>query len=133
MVGIVTAGVRAVPIPVPAARNPRLKPMEEPQALERMDCGGARAAVPPGAVSSFSRRGARTRLRRLDEILPALAEEAAEEGAPPVPGVWRTEVEKLRADLRGWLSGRDPQWSAAFVELGFGLTGSRRARSGEPD
>jgi CRISPR/Cas system-associated exonuclease Cas4 (RecB family) len=59
-------------------------------------------------------------LARLDEILPRLAAEAAEEHAPAIPGFWRIEVEKLRADLRGWLSGREPDWSPAHVELAFG-------------
>jgi RecB family exonuclease len=98
-----------------------LKPIEEPQTLERMDAV-VRGRLYHRVLFHLFRDGDEDVLRRLDGILPALAEEAAEEGAPPVPGVWRTEVEKLRADLRGWLSGREPQWPAAFVELGFGLT-----------
>ena len=84
-----------------------LAPMEEPEALERMDAL-VRGRLYHRVLFHLFRDGDRDPSRRLDEILPRLAAGTAEEHAPAVPGFWRTEVEKLRADLRGWLSGREP-------------------------
>lgn len=96
-----------------------LEPMAEPEALERMDAL-VRGRLYHRALFHLFRDGDRDALSRLEEILPQLAAEIAEEHAPSVPGFWRIEVEKLRADLRGWLSGREPDWSPAHVELAFG-------------
>jgi RecB family exonuclease len=96
-----------------------LEPVEEPEALERMDAL-VRGRLYHRVLFHLFRVGDRDALARLEEILPRLAAETAEEHAPAVPGFWRTEVEKLRADLRGWLSGREPDWSPAHVELAFG-------------
>jgi RecB family exonuclease len=96
-----------------------LRPVEEPEALERMDAL-VRGRLYHRVLFHLFREGDGNALARLDEILPRLADEAAEEHAPAVPGFWRTEVEKLRADLRGWLSGREADWSPAHVELAFG-------------
>jgi CRISPR/Cas system-associated exonuclease Cas4 (RecB family) len=52
-------------------------------------------------------------------VLEQLAAGAELEHAPLVPGVWRREVRKLRADLRGWLSGRDEEWVPLHTELAF--------------
>ncbi len=98
-----------------------LKPMEEPQALERMDAL-VRGRLYHRVLFHLFRDGEEDALERLDEILPGLAAEAAADHAPMIPGFWRTEVEKLRADLRGWLAGREPEWEMEYVELGFGLT-----------
>ena len=96
-----------------------LEPVEEPEALERMNAL-VRGRLYHRVLFHLFRDGDQHALARLDEILPRLSDEAAEEHAPAVPGFWRTEVEKLRADLRGWLSGREPDWSPAHVELAFG-------------
>jgi RecB family exonuclease len=96
-----------------------LEPVEEPEGLERMDAL-VRGRLYHRVLFHLFRAGDRDALARLEEILPRLAAETAEEYAPAVPGFWRTEVEKLRADLRGWLSGREPDWSPAHVELAFG-------------
>ncbi len=96
-----------------------LEPVEEPEALERMDAL-VRGRLYHRVLFHLFRDGDGDALARLDEILPRLAAETAEEHAPVVPGFWRDEVEKLRADLRGWLSGREPDWSPARVELAFG-------------
>jgi CRISPR/Cas system-associated exonuclease Cas4 (RecB family) len=93
--------------------------MEEPEALERMD-SLVRGHLYHRVLFHLFRTGDQDALARLDEILPRLAAETAEEHAPAVPGFWRIEVEKLRADLRGWLSGREPDWSSTHVELAFG-------------
>jgi hypothetical protein len=84
-----------------------LHPVEEPEALERMDAL-IRGRLYHRILFHLFRDGDRDALARLDEIFARLAAEAAEEHAPAVTGFWRLEVEKLRADLRGWLSGREP-------------------------
>jgi RecB family exonuclease len=96
-----------------------LRPVEEPEALERMNAL-VRGRLYHRVLFHLFQDGDRDALSRLEEILPRLAAEAAEEHAPAVPGFWRLEVEKLRADLRGWLSGREPDWSPVHVELAFG-------------
>lgn len=96
-----------------------LEPVEEPEALERMDAL-VRGRLYHRVLFQLFRDGDQDALARLDEILPRLAAEAAEEHALAVPGFWRIEVEKLRVDLRGWISGREPEWSPAHVELAFG-------------
>ncbi len=96
-----------------------LKPVDEPEALERMDAM-VRGRLYHRVLFHLFREGEEDAVARLDDILPRLAEQAAAEHAPVVPGFWRTEVEKLRADLRGWLSGREPDWMPSHVELAFG-------------
>jgi CRISPR/Cas system-associated exonuclease Cas4 (RecB family) len=96
-----------------------LEPVEEPEALERMDAL-VRGRLYHRVLFHLFRDGDQDALARLENILPRLAAETAEEHAPAIPGFWRTEVEKLRADLRGWLSGREADWSPAHVELAFG-------------
>src|SRR5262249_3882842 len=72
-------------------------------------------------------------LERLDDVLLTLAKEAAAEQAPLVEGIWRTGIEKLRADLRGWLVNRDPSWKLAHAELAFGLDGPEHDPASTPD
>ena len=59
-----------------------------------------------------------------DRTLEAVAARYEEELAPAIPRVWRTEIENLGTDLRGWVqavaSAREP-WRPAHFEFGFGL------------
>jgi CRISPR/Cas system-associated exonuclease Cas4 (RecB family) len=98
----------------------RLHPVEEPEALERMDAF-IRGRLYHRALFEVFRGGEGDLLNRLEDILPRIAGEAAEEFAPPVPGLWRIEVGKLRSDLRAWIASRDPAWSAIHAELAFGM------------
>ena len=44
--------------------------------------------------------------------------------APAIPQIWRSEMEAIRADLRGWLqhnAALEPDWKPEFCELSFGL------------
>jgi len=44
--------------------------------------------------------------------------------APAIPQIWDSEVQSLRADLRGWLQHRaesEPGWTPIASELSFGL------------
>ncbi len=64
-------------------------------------------------------------LGELDERLGAVLDEVAREWheklAPAIERVWRSEVESLRADLRGWLREltRAESWRPESVERGF--------------
>jgi CRISPR/Cas system-associated exonuclease Cas4 (RecB family) len=58
----------------------------------------------------------------LDRVLRETAAEYAERLAPAIPRIWENEVERLRADLRGWLTavaGEGSTWSPVEVEKEF--------------
>jgi hypothetical protein len=64
----------------------------------------------------------RLALDALDRILRETAAEYAERLAPAIPQIWHNEVERLRADLRGWLAavGSDESsWVPSGVERKF--------------
>lgn len=59
-----------------------------------------------------------------DRVLERVAGEWEEQLAPAIPRVWKTEVEDLRSDLRGWIrhvAAADPEWVPAHFEYAFGL------------
>jgi ATP-dependent helicase/nuclease subunit B len=59
-----------------------------------------------------------------DLVLNLVAEEFADELAPAIDRVWRTEIEDLRTDLRGWLQHiavNDVDWVPEHFEFAFGL------------
>src|SRR5204862_1530907 len=63
-------------------------------------------------------------LERLDDALWTVTQREEEKLAPAIPQIWRSEVQSLRADLRGWLQHRaaaESDWTPAFYELSFGL------------
>jgi hypothetical protein len=64
-----------------------------------------------------------TAMTRLDGALDGAAADFCERLAPAISHVWSTEVESLRADLRGWLQQAviDGGWTPAWFELAFGL------------
>ena len=64
--------------------------------------------------------------RLTDQCLDAVAERYEEELAPAIPRVWRSEVENLKLDLRGWIRARlaaaeQEPWVPTRFELAFGL------------
>ncbi len=65
-----------------------------------------------------------------DRVLERVAAEYEENLAPAIPGVWRSEIEDIRTDLRGWLqhvAQNDDDWEPVHFEFGFGLrAGNRR-------
>lgn len=112
-----------------------LRPAEQPGGIQRMDPATRgriyheaqfellRALEAAGdlPVTADNLAGA---LERLDAALNAMAAKAGEELAPAIPQIWKSEVEGLRADLRGWLRQKatlEPDWTPAFFELSFGL------------
>jgi CRISPR/Cas system-associated exonuclease Cas4 (RecB family) len=59
-----------------------------------------------------------------DRVLDRVAARYEEELAPAIPRVWKTEVEDLRTDLRGWLHellGLRADWEPIRYEFSFGL------------
>jgi RecB family exonuclease len=93
-----------------------LRPMEEPHVFQRLDPQLRGHLYHRALFWFFGRDGV-----NIDDALGKVAKEAADRVAPPIAGVWRTEIEKLGADLKAWLNCREPDWRPMFVELAFGL------------
>ena len=67
-----------------------------------------------------------TLYRLTDQTLDAVAGRYEEDLAPAIPRVWRSEVEGLKLDLRGWIrsmvtASADEPWVPSRFELAFGL------------
>lgn len=63
-------------------------------------------------------------LELCDAALAPLAARYEEELAPAIPRIWKSEIEDLRTDLRGWLqhaARNDDDWTPMHFEFGFGL------------
>ncbi len=59
-----------------------------------------------------------------DKTLNRIAAQYEEDLAPAVPRVWKTGIEDLRTDLRGWLqqvAQNDSDWEPVHFEFAFGL------------
>ncbi len=112
-----------------------LRPREEPAALEQMDPltrGALFHAVQFRLLGDLKTAGLlpvnpqrlAASLAIADTVLNRVAEEFADELAPAIDRVWRTEVEDLRTDLRGWLQHiavNDADWIPEHFEFAFGL------------
>jgi len=64
-------------------------------------------------------------LQIADGVLDRVAAENAEKLAPAILRVWRSEIEGLRSDLRGWIqqvAAADDGWLPAYFEFSFGLS-----------
>ena len=112
----------------------RLKPNDEPEALQRLD-PLTRGAIFHEAQARFFRalEGSddlpvtETNLERalagIDEALRGVAATYAEELAPAIERVWRDEIADIGKDLRVWVR-RLPEfqdWTPSFFEFSFGL------------
>jgi len=59
-----------------------------------------------------------------DQVLDRVAAGYEDQLAPAIPRVWKSEIENLRTDLRGWLqhvAATESEWLPAHFEFGFGL------------
>jgi CRISPR/Cas system-associated exonuclease Cas4 (RecB family) len=59
-----------------------------------------------------------------DQVLDRVAARYEDDLAPAIPRVWKSEIENLRTDLRGWLqhvAATESGWLPAHFEFGFGL------------
>jgi len=94
---------------------------EKPAGIERLD-PATRGELYHAAQFELLR--ATAPLEQLDAILEAVAQRFEADLAPAIPQIWHAEIQAIRADLRGWLqqrSAREPDWTAQFCELSFGL------------
>ena len=112
-----------------------LRPRESPEALEQMDPmtrGALFHAVQFRLLGKLKSAGLLPvnagRLAQAlviaDEVLNLVAGEYADKLAPAIERVWRTEIEDLRTDLRGWLqhiAANDEDWVPEHFEFAFGL------------
>jgi ATP-dependent helicase/nuclease subunit B len=113
----------------------QFRPREEPAPLQQMDPltrGSLFHAVQFELFSELRQAGllpiASARLTRMldlaDQVLDRVAAQFEEDLAPAIPRVWKSEVEGVRTDLRGWLqhtAALQPEWIPAHFEFGFGL------------
>ncbi len=113
----------------------QLRPREHPARLEQMD------PLTRGALfhsAQFELFRALTSAKLLpttpdhlpatldlaDQVLDRVAARYEDELAPAIPRVWKSEIENLRTDLRGWLqhvAATESDWLPAYFEFGFGL------------
>jgi len=59
-----------------------------------------------------------------DKVLDRVAAEYEDDVAPAIPRVWKSEVEEVRTDVRGWIqqvAGACSEWLPAHFEFAFGL------------
>lgn len=59
-----------------------------------------------------------------DQVLDRVAAKYEDDLAPAIPRVWKSEIENLRTDLRGWLqqvAASPSDWVPVHFEFGFGL------------
>ena len=114
----------------------RLEPRETPSALEQMDplTRGAlfhetqqklMEELQQKQLLPVTQERLAPALQALDQALDRMAASYAEDLAPAIDRVWKSEVEELRTDLRGWLQHvamNSPMWIPEHFELEFDKT-----------
>ena len=97
-----------------------LQPAEQPTPLQRMN-PAIRGSIYHETQFEFLRAAGS---RNIDECLDRTAAAYAEKLAPAIPYIWQSEVESIRADLRGWVKkmAEASEWTPVACELGFGLS-----------
>jgi ATP-dependent helicase/nuclease subunit B len=113
----------------------QFRPREEPARLEQMD-PLTRGALFHSAQFELFRAltGANllpitqdqlpATLDLADQVLDRVAAQYEDDLAPAIPRVWKSEIENLRTDLRGWLqqvAATQSDWLPVHFEFGFGL------------
>jgi hypothetical protein len=124
----------------------RLRPREEKVALEHLD-PLTRGALFHEAQFRLFRELVSAQLLPMrpqnaaqiaeiaDGVLDRVAAENEEKLAPAIPRVWRSEIEDLRIDLRGWIqqAAADPDgWMPVNFEFSFGDAGMRAHELRDP-
>ncbi len=117
----------------------QLRPREIPTRLEQMD-PLTRGALFHSAQFELFREltrsdllpltGARLPeiLDRADHVLDRVAARYEDDLAPAIPRVWKSEIENVRTDLRGWLqqvAATESDWRPEHFEFAFGLPAGR--------
>jgi CRISPR/Cas system-associated exonuclease Cas4 (RecB family) len=107
----------------------RLRPRDESVALEQMD-PLTRGSLFHAAQFELFRRIERGEQGEgeiwdlADRVLDKVAADYEDKLAPAIPRVWKSEVEDLRMDLRGWIRHLEKiigVWTPVYYEYGFGL------------
>jgi CRISPR/Cas system-associated exonuclease Cas4 (RecB family) len=115
----------------------KLRPREEKIALEQMDPLTRGALFHEAQFRLFRElqaaellpmrpRNAARVVEIADSVLDRVAAENEEKLAPAIPRVWRSEIEDLRIDLRGWIqqvAALDDGWMPSHFEFSFGTEG----------
>ena len=112
-----------------------LRPRDEAVSIEQMDpltrgalfhqvqfalFGQLRA----GGILPVTAANLANALQLADRVLDQVAAKYEEELVPAIPRVWKSEIEDLRTDLRGWLQHvavNDAGWEPIHFEFAFGL------------
>jgi CRISPR/Cas system-associated exonuclease Cas4 (RecB family) len=100
-----------------------LRPRERPQGIQRLD-PAVRGQIFHEVQFRLLRDGGENALEKLDTVLLEVTDRWKDELAPAIRQIWDSEVQSLRADLRGWLQHRaesEPGWMPIAAELSFGL------------
>jgi len=112
-----------------------LRPREEPAFIEQMDPltrGALFHAAQFALLGELRKEGLLPVnpdrlpevLRLADRALDDVAAQYEEDLVPAIPGVWKSEIEDLRTDFRGWLQHiavNDDDWEPVHFEFAFGL------------
>ena len=112
----------------------RLRPRQEKVALEQMDPLTRGALFHEAQFRLFRElqsaqllpmepQNAARVMEIADGVLDRVAAENEEKLAPAIPRVWRSEIEDLRIDLRGWIqqaAAAGDGWLPAHFEFSFG-------------
>ncbi len=105
----------------------QFRPREESAHLEQMD-PLTRGALFHSAQFELFRELARAHSSNLldlvDRVLDRVAARFEEDLAPAIPRVWKSEIESVRTDLRGWLQhavANHSEWLPLYSEFAFGL------------
>ncbi|MBS1828310.1 MAG: exodeoxyribonuclease V subunit gamma [Acidobacteria bacterium] len=109
----------------------QFRPREESIALEEMDPLTRGSLFHEVLYAMFLRGGNKDTFTDIaDEVFDAVAARYEETLAPAIPRVWKSEIEDLRADLKGWLR-RLPDdakdWDIIHSEFAFGMQGKAPA------
>jgi ATP-dependent helicase/nuclease subunit B len=107
----------------------RLRPRDEPVALEQMDPLTRGSLFHAAQFELFRRiesgeQGEGGIWDLADRVLDQVAAQYEEKLSPAIPRVWTSEVEDLRMDLRGWIRNLEKmigEWTPVYYEYSFGL------------
>ncbi|MBL8175884.1 MAG: PD-(D/E)XK nuclease family protein [Bryobacterales bacterium] len=103
----------------------RFRPREESAPLEELDPLTRGSLFHEVVFELFRRGGAKENFAAIaDGVFDEVAARYEETLAPAIPRVWKSEMEDLRADLKGWLR-RLPEdakgWEVIHSEFAFGM------------
>jgi CRISPR/Cas system-associated exonuclease Cas4 (RecB family) len=113
----------------------RLRPREEATPLQQLDPltrGALFHEVQSSLLAELKQAGRLplvpnrlpAAVSNCDRVLDRIASEYQEALAPAIERVWKSEIEDLRTDLRGWLqqvAQNDTDWLPLYFEFSFGL------------